>query len=69
MTIRSKRDTDRNFQRRGEGDEMMGIFSGEVDVVVSEEVVVSGDDSWEETLSEIGEEDHTFVYLCRKAHA
>jgi SAM-dependent methyltransferase len=36
------------------------------DVVLSEEVAVTGNDAWEEQLRGVEEEDHTFVYICRK---
>ena len=36
------------------------------EVLVSEEVLVSGNDSWQDELEGVGENDHTFVYICRK---
>lgn len=62
MAIRSERDTNRNNLDADH------IEDGDTDteVLVSEEVLVSGNDSWEDALREIDADLHTFVYICRK---
>ena len=70
MLIRSKRDTDRNCRAAGDssdGEESSSAVDKAVEeVLVSDPVLVSGNDSWEKELCEVGEDDHTFVYICRK---
>jgi SAM-dependent methyltransferase len=63
MTIRSGSDTNRDNLDVDQNDDANSEIGA---VLVSQEVFVTGNDSWEDQLREIDEEKHTFVYICRK---
>ena len=71
MAIRSQQDTDQNHRavRRPLSEARLDACakSRSSEVLVSAEVLVSGSDSWNEELGHTGEDEHTFVYICRKS--
>jgi SAM-dependent methyltransferase len=75
MAIRSQQDTNQNHRALRRTPAVAGADAGAdeprpsdqaADVFVSDEVLVSESDSWHKELGILVEDQHTFVYICRK---